>query len=125
MIAALRDFGYRRRTAATALTGVWVEPGKIASIGVGIRRWVTLHGFALNVTTDLSYFDAIVPCGIEGCQMTSIAALGHPEVPSPTSPTLSSATSPPPSNMIASARSLPIACGRCLNLPPPIDEALR
>ncbi|MBI3758715.1 MAG: hypothetical protein HY269_03060 [Deltaproteobacteria bacterium] len=53
---------------------------KIGSIGVGIRHWVTMHGFALNVTTDLSYFDAIVPCGIEGCQMTSIAALGHPEV---------------------------------------------
>jgi lipoyl(octanoyl) transferase len=53
---------------------------KIGSIGVGIRRWVTMHGFALNVTTDLSYFDAIVPCGIEGCQMTSIVALGHPEV---------------------------------------------
>jgi lipoyl(octanoyl) transferase len=61
------------------MTGVWAGPAKIASIGVGIRRWVTLHGFALNVTTDLAYFDAIVPCGIEGCQMTSIAALGHPE----------------------------------------------
>ena len=57
-----------------------VTSRKIGSIGVGIRRWVTMHGFALNVTTDLSYFDAIVPCGIEGCQMTSIAALGHPEV---------------------------------------------
>jgi lipoate-protein ligase B len=59
------------------LTGVWVGVQKIASIGVGLRRWVTMHGFALNVTTDLTFFGAIVPCGIEGCRMTSIAALGH------------------------------------------------
>ncbi|HVN88238.1 MAG TPA: lipoyl(octanoyl) transferase LipB [Candidatus Binataceae bacterium] len=62
------------------LTGVWVANEKIASIGVGIRRWVTQHGFAINIATDLSYFDRIVPCGIEGCRMTSIAALGHREV---------------------------------------------
>jgi lipoate-protein ligase B len=62
------------------LTGVWVGNQKVASIGVGLRRWITLHGFALNVATDLSFFDAIVPCGIEGCRMTSVAALGHPEV---------------------------------------------
>ncbi|HKV55505.1 MAG TPA: lipoyl(octanoyl) transferase LipB [Candidatus Binataceae bacterium] len=58
------------------LTGVWLGPEKIASIGVGFRRWVSLHGFALNVSTDLSFFDAIVPCGISGCRMTSIAAQG-------------------------------------------------
>jgi lipoyl(octanoyl) transferase len=58
------------------LTGVWVGLEKIASIGVGFRRWVSLHGFALNVTTDLSRFDGIVPCGIENCRMTSIAAQG-------------------------------------------------
>jgi lipoyl(octanoyl) transferase len=63
-----------------AMTGVWVGPRKIASIGVGIRRWVTYHGFALNVAPDLSYFDSIVPCGIEGCEMTSIAKLGLPEI---------------------------------------------
>lgn len=57
-------------------TGVWVGNRKIASIGVGIRRWVTYHGFAVNVSADLSYFDAIVPCGIEGCRMTSLAELG-------------------------------------------------
>jgi lipoyl(octanoyl) transferase len=61
------------------MTGVWAGPRKVGSIGVGIRRWVTLHGFALNVTTDLGYFDAIVPCGIEDCRMTSVAALGHPQ----------------------------------------------
>ncbi len=61
-------------------TGVWVGARKIASIGVGIRRWITYHGFALNVATDLSFFNSVVPCGIEGCEMTSIAALGRPEI---------------------------------------------
>src|SRR5215469_4156650 len=61
----------------TGLTGVWVDGRKIASIGVGLRRWVTMHGFALNVSTDLSLFETIVPCGIEGCRTTSIAALGR------------------------------------------------
>jgi lipoyl(octanoyl) transferase len=57
------------------LTGVWIGPRKIASIGVGIRRWVTFHGLAVNVDPALSYFDTIVPCGIEGCEMTSVANL--------------------------------------------------
>jgi lipoate-protein ligase B len=56
----------------TGYTGVWTRGRKIASIGVHARDWVTWHGFALNVTTDLSYFDFIVPCGIEGVTMTSI-----------------------------------------------------
>ncbi|MGE0553886.1 MAG: lipoyl(octanoyl) transferase LipB [Gemmatimonadales bacterium] len=56
------------------LTGVWTGGRKIASIGVHVKRWVTLHGFALNVTTDLSLFDLIVPCGIAGVRMTSVAA---------------------------------------------------
>ena len=55
------------------LTGVWTGGRKIASIGVHARDWVTWHGFALNVTTDLSYFDLIVPCGIDGVVMTSMA----------------------------------------------------
>lgn len=55
------------------LTGVWTNGRKIASIGVHARGWVTWHGFALNVTTDLSYFDLMVPCGIQGVEMTSIA----------------------------------------------------
>ena len=54
------------------LTGVWVEDRKIASIGVGARRWITMHGFALNVSRDLSGFDAIVPCGIQDVTMTSL-----------------------------------------------------
>jgi lipoyl(octanoyl) transferase len=58
---------------STGYTGVWTRGRKIASIGVHARDWVTWHGFALNVTTDLSYFDLIVPCGISGVVMTSIA----------------------------------------------------
>ena len=65
----------------TSYTGVWTRGKKIASIGVHARDWVTWHGFALNVTTDLSFFDLIVPCGISGVVMTSIAReLGAEEV---------------------------------------------
>jgi lipoyl(octanoyl) transferase len=53
-------------------TGVWTRGRKIASIGVHARDWVTWHGFALNVSTDLSYFDLMVPCGIQAVTMTSI-----------------------------------------------------
>lgn len=55
-------------------TGVWTAGRKIASIGVHAKQWVTLHGFALNVTTDLDRFDLIVPCGIPQVVMTSVAA---------------------------------------------------
>jgi len=57
------------------LTGVWTEQGKLASIGVGVRRWVTMHGFALNVSTDLRYFQLINPCGMPGCPMVSLSSL--------------------------------------------------
>jgi lipoate-protein ligase B len=53
-------------------TGVWTDGRKIASIGVHARDWVTWHGFALNVSNDLSYFDLIVPCGLSGVTMTSV-----------------------------------------------------
>ncbi len=55
------------------LTGVWVEDRKIASIGVGVRKWITMHGFALNVGSDLSGFASITPCGIVGVRMTSLS----------------------------------------------------
>jgi len=55
-------------------TGVWTGGRKLASIGVHARQWVTWHGFALNVTTDLAYFDLMVPCGIADVTMTSVAA---------------------------------------------------
>jgi len=54
------------------LTGVWIDKRKIASIGVGVRHWITMHGFALNVCGDLAPFNRIIPCGIQNVTMTSI-----------------------------------------------------
>jgi lipoate-protein ligase B len=72
LIDALGRFGIDARRIE-GLTGVWVGERKIASIGVGIRKWVSYHGFALNVTTDLAYFRRIRLCGLEGREATSIA----------------------------------------------------
>jgi len=72
LIAGLAEFEIPAEQR-TGLTGVWTGGRKIASIGVHVKHWVTWHGFALNVTTDLSFFDLIVPCGIADVQMTSIA----------------------------------------------------
>ena len=71
LIAALEslDIPAERRAG---LTGVWTRGRKIASLGVHVKQWVTWHGFALNVTTDLSSFARIVPCGIDGVEMTSV-----------------------------------------------------
>lgn len=63
------------------LTGVWIEERKIASIGVGVRRWITSHGFGLNVGPDLSGFESITPCGIQGVTMTSISRELGREIP--------------------------------------------
>lgn len=74
LIAAAADAGcpgFRRE----GKTGVWTEQGKLASIGAGARRWVTMHGFALNVSLDLSGFSRIHPCGIVGCSMVSLSRL--------------------------------------------------
>lgn len=71
LIRALAPFGIAGERSA-GQTGVWTDGRKIASIGVHARHWVTWHGFALNVTTDLSYFDLMVPCGIAGVTMTSV-----------------------------------------------------
>lgn len=57
-------------------TGVWTGEGKLASIGVGVRRWVTMHGFALNVSASLADFGRINPCGIAGCPVTSLGREG-------------------------------------------------
>jgi lipoyl(octanoyl) transferase len=54
-------------------TGVWVQNRKIASIGIGVRRWISMHGFALNVSSDLSGFLSITPCGLTGVRMTSLS----------------------------------------------------
>jgi lipoyl(octanoyl) transferase len=68
-LLARNDIAAQRRES---LTGVWVENRKIASIGVGVRHWITMHGFALNVSGDLSPFDHIVPCGINNVAITSM-----------------------------------------------------
>ena len=71
LIELLADYGIAA-SRRESLTGVWVENRKIASIGVGVRHWITMHGFALNVRGDLSPFNHIVPCGINEVAMTSI-----------------------------------------------------
>ena len=68
-LLAQYDIAAQRRES---LTGVWIENRKIASIGVGVRHWITMHGFALNVCGDLSPFDHIVPCGINNVAITSM-----------------------------------------------------
>ncbi len=71
LIELLSEYGIAA-TQRGSLTGVWVEDRKIASIGVGVRHWITMHGFALNVSGDLSPFDHIVACGITNVAMTSM-----------------------------------------------------
>lgn len=61
-------------------TGIWAGEKKLASIGVGVRRWVSWHGFALNVGDDLSGFETIVPCGLEGVEMTSLTRITGREI---------------------------------------------
>jgi len=84
LIRAVAGFGVRAGRVA-GLTGIWVgdegREDKLAAIGVRISRWVTSHGFALNVNTDLSRFDLIVPCGIVGRGVTSLQRLLGHEVP--------------------------------------------
>jgi lipoate-protein ligase B len=72
LIVALASVGLNAGRV-TKYTGVWVDDRKLASIGVHARDWVTRHGFALNVDTDLSYFDLFVPCGIADVVMTSVS----------------------------------------------------
>jgi lipoyl(octanoyl) transferase len=72
MIRACADFGVTG-TRVAGMTGTWVGERKIGAIGVRIARWVTSHGFALNVANDLSPFDLVVPCGIKGRGVTSLS----------------------------------------------------
>src|SRR5580700_6329981 len=74
LIGTLADFGIDARRIG-GLTGVWTDAGKIAAIGVHLSRWVSTHGWALNVSTDLSYFQYIVPCGLAK-PVTSMERLG-------------------------------------------------
>jgi lipoyl(octanoyl) transferase len=78
LIRVAADYGLRGERIQ-GLTGVWVGGEKVAAIGVRIARWITSHGFALNVTTDLDYFNLIVPCGIGDRGVTSLSRLlGRP-----------------------------------------------
>ncbi|HVU84293.1 MAG TPA: lipoyl(octanoyl) transferase LipB [Puia sp.] len=78
IIRTLADYGIRGERSKGE-TGVWIQPGvagrerKIAAIGVRCSRWITMHGFAFNINTDLSYFDGIIPCGIRNKQVSSMA----------------------------------------------------
>jgi lipoate-protein ligase B len=77
LIGALGGLGIEA-ARAPGRTGVWVGNAKVASIGVAVRRWVSYHGFALNVSPDLHFFDLIHPCGLRGIHMTSLTELlGH------------------------------------------------
>jgi lipoate-protein ligase B len=74
LILTLNDFAIQAVTKPK-LVGVWVGEEKIASIGIAVKKWVTFHGFAINVNTDLSYFDLIRPCGLDKVKMTSMAKI--------------------------------------------------
>jgi len=80
VIGSLKAFGVPA-FRVDGKTGVWVDGGKICAIGINVRRWVTMHGFALNVNTDLSGFRHIVPCGIRDRGVTSLAAILGKAVP--------------------------------------------
>lgn len=73
LVSALADWGIAGETVA-GRTGVWVGEEKVASLGVAVRRWVSYHGFALNVAPDLRFFDLIHPCGLRGIHMTSLVS---------------------------------------------------
>jgi lipoyl(octanoyl) transferase len=76
LIRTLAEYGVAARPGEEqAFIGVWAGEAKIASIGVHLSRWITTHGFALNVSTDLSYFTGIIPCGLHQVSMTSIERL--------------------------------------------------
>lgn len=80
IIGVLADFGIKAEKREH-LIGVWTEMGKICSIGVAVRRWVSFHGFALNVNIDLRYFDLINPCGLKDIKMASMQKIIGHEVP--------------------------------------------
>lgn len=79
LIRAIADFGIEG-SRREGLTGAWVGPRKIASIGVAVRRWVSYHGFGLNVKTEPAAFSRIRPCGLDPCVMTSMTAEAGREV---------------------------------------------
>lgn len=84
LIRTLDDYGLTgHRREGKDFIGVWVGDAKVASLGVHVSRWITTHGFALNVDTDLSYFQRIVPCGLTQVEMASFRVLGVEPPPLP------------------------------------------
>jgi lipoyl(octanoyl) transferase len=81
MIDVLKEYGIEGSTKK-GLTGTWVKDHKIAALGVRISRWVTMHGFSLNINPDLDYYQDIIPCGIQEYGVTSMAMIMGEEVPS-------------------------------------------
>jgi len=79
LIQTLGQFGIEAR-CREGLTGVWVREEKIAALGVRLSRWISMHGFALNVNTDLKFFDGIIPCGIFEYDVTSMSQILGEEV---------------------------------------------
>ena len=79
LIQTLGQFGIEARSRE-GLTGVWVREEKIAALGVRLSRWISMHGFALNVNTDLKFFDGIIPCGIFEYDVTSMSQILGEEV---------------------------------------------
>ena len=75
LVRTARDFGVEAEPRGGEFVGVWVGDEKLAAIGIRISRWVTMHGFAFNVTTNLDYFNLIVPCGIPDHGVTSLAKI--------------------------------------------------
>lgn len=75
LVRTARDFGVAAEPRGGEFVGVWVGDEKLAAIGIRISRWVTMHGFAFNVSTDLDYFNLIVPCGIADHGVTSLAKI--------------------------------------------------
>ena len=81
MIDVLKEYGIEGSTKK-GFTGTWVKDHKIAALGVRISRWVTMHGFSLNINPDLNYYQDIIPCGIQGYGVTSMAMIMGEEAPS-------------------------------------------
>ena len=80
LIDVLYDYGINA-SIKKGLTGVWIEDRKIASIGIRVSQWITTHGFALNVNTDMNYFSNIISCGIDNVSMTSMEKELNKKIP--------------------------------------------
>ncbi len=71
IIDMLKNYGIKA-SGLKGITGVWANEKKIASIGIGVKRWITYHGFAININNDLDYFDMMIPCGLRKVRMTNV-----------------------------------------------------